>query len=562
MQPQRRLSIKTPPVPTLLASPATKKLRLSKKTTMEDAPMLGPGHFSAPGTTVDLAFGWVAAFLDDEQLAAEDVKCLKCVYLVTLPHPRVDFSSKDLTSLRAPGDFTHSAIETIILDVFSHPVHADPGNVAQSQTQASVRLTKFVVFRESHAASDGAAGPGNKHYHIALAASRSFRFMPFKRSLRQRHGLASHWSTTHTGYWSAVRYGFIPTPKKPQWSLDASPRVWCADGQHASLFEASQEPTTAAAMARRRQACVKHASEEGRREPKPTELDLYAIIVQQVFRNTADDQHAVKRLVQYLKLHGSPALVAFAFHNRQKLAGILEDVWAWESVDDALIFGTQTRFERLQQASTEPCACGGAWRHYAELALHRNGINKKDVCSHVVRLLKEGRHEAVPVLVFVGKYGGEGKSFFLAPLRSLYGVDNVQGSPLEGGYPLLGLETKKVALLDEYRFCEQSLSLTTQLLWFEGKAFVITRPQNHVFGHLMYKGTAPVFITTKEPHLRTMALAAHKAIAAGVGCEETMLLRRLCVYHFQEKLVLPAGLRIVECAGCFARMILHYSGLA
>ena len=160
-----------------------------------------------------------------------------------------------------------------------------------------------------------------------------------------------------------MRYGFIPTPKKPQSALDPEPRAWSADGQHPSLFEASQEPTTSAALLRRRQVCVKEASAAARREPKPTEMDLYAIIVQKGFRNTPDDQHAVNRLVQFLKEHGSPALVAFAFHNRHKLAAIVDDVWSWETVDDTLLFDGQTRSQRLFQASAEPCVCSGMWRY-------------------------------------------------------------------------------------------------------------------------------------------------------------------------------------------------------
>ena len=98
-----------------------------------------------------------------------------------------------------------------------------------------------------------------------------------------------------------------------------------------------------------------------------------------------------------------------------------------------------------------------------------------------------------------------------------------------------------------------------QLMWFEGKLFPITRPQNHVFGHLMYKGTAPIFITTKEPYLRAIALAARAALAAGQACEETMLLRRLCVYHFTQKLTVTTG-HIPECGSCFVRYIVYYGG--
>jgi hypothetical protein len=552
-KPTRRVCKKSPPA--TRATGTTIKHRLKKKTALAALLLRGAGLFAPAGTKVDICFDWDPAFLAMEDLEVEDANANKAATIVTLPHPRGDASLKDLKALRAPGDFSHKAIETIMLDVFNHPVYEDPRNTIRRSTP-QVNLKKFVIFKESHRAVRGVA---NKHYHVALLASRSFRFLPYKRSLRLRHGLASHWSTSHTGYWSTVRYGFMPTPKKPQADLDPEPRMWSSDGEHPSLFEASQEPTTSAALLRRRQLAVQGASAAGRREPKPTEMDLYAIIVQKGFRNAPDDPHAVARLVQHLLQHGSAELVAFAFRNRMKLTSIVDDVWAWETVDDTLLLGSLTRVQRLHQASFEDCVCGGAWTYYAEQTLRENGIDKVALSQHVFRLLRDGRREDVPVLVFVGQYGGEGKSFFLAPLRSLFGVDNVQATPESSSCPLLGLETKKVALLDEYRFCAKTLSLTAQLLWFEGKPFPITRPQNHVFGHLMYKGTAPIFITTKEPYLRALALAARRAIAAGQPCEETMLLRRLCVYHFTKKLILPSG-HIPECASCFARMVVHYGG--
>ena len=59
-----------------------------------------------------------------------------------------------------------------------------------------------------------------------------------------------------------------------------------------------------------------------------------------------------------------------------------------------------------------------------------------------------GRREDVPVSVLMGRFGGEGKSFWLSPLRSVYGVEHVQATPQPGNFPLLGLERKKVVLLD------------------------------------------------------------------------------------------------------------------
>ena len=91
------------------------------------------------------------------------------------------------------------------------------------------------------------------------------------------------------------------------------------------------------------------------------------------------------------------------------------------------------------------------------------------------------------------------KSFLLAPLRALYGPGHVQSTPQRGNFPLLGLETKKVVLLDDWCFDDTILPLPTQLLWYEGKPFPLPRPQNssHYQGHLLYEGTAPIFVTVK-----------------------------------------------------------------
>ena len=69
----------------------------------------------------------------------------------------------------------------------------------------------------SHA--ETADGQDHAHDHVAVLAAASFRFGAVKLALLQRYGLASHWSCTHTGYWSAVRYCCMPSPKKPKAAL-------------------------------------------------------------------------------------------------------------------------------------------------------------------------------------------------------------------------------------------------------------------------------------------------------------------------------------------------------
>ena len=74
---------------------------------------------------MDISFDWSTTFLHNEDLESEDVGAIKAAYIVTLPHPKGNAFPADLLGLRAPGDFSHQAIETVIRDVFSHPVYED-----------------------------------------------------------------------------------------------------------------------------------------------------------------------------------------------------------------------------------------------------------------------------------------------------------------------------------------------------------------------------------------------------------------------------------------------------
>ena len=196
----------------------------------------------------------------------------------------------------------------------------------------------------------------------------------------------------------------------------------------------------------------------------------------------------------------------------------------------------------------------------AQDCLNAHRIDPRNFCTNIMRSLREGRSPHTPVVVLMGSRGGEGKSFLLAPLKSVYGTDSVQLAPQAGSFPLLGLEKKKVALLDEWMFDTTVVPLATQLLWLEGKPFPIARPQNKDYtGHLMYQGTAPLFITCKESDLGPILARANMARAQGWSSMDTMLARRLCVYPFWVRLPVRPGEYVPECAFCFAKMLLQHT---
>ena len=86
-------------------------------------------------------------------------------------------------------------------------------------------IEKMLVAREEHA-------DGDVHCHVAIRLSRSLRFRPAKMTLLQRHKLASHWSCSHTQFWSAVRYLHMPSESKP--AVDGEPFAWATDGYSSS----------------------------------------------------------------------------------------------------------------------------------------------------------------------------------------------------------------------------------------------------------------------------------------------------------------------------------------
>lgn len=487
----------------------------------------------------------------EEELDIESNTAKKSVYLVTLPALKRVPTSEACPALKCPSSLSHEDIAGVIHHVFQWPL--------QSHNNASwgtaVGVDRFVIFRERHAPRNGET-TGPYHWHVALRASASFRFAPYKRALSVNHGLASHWSCSHTGYWSAVRYGFMPSCKKKQDELDLQPFVWARDGNHPSLFDASQEPSTVCAMRRRRETKVLAAANTGKPEPRPTEMDLYPVVVRNGFRNNHDDYTAGEKLIKWLKQYASPALFQFAFKNRQKLSSLIDDVWSWETVDDYLLLHGQSRLDLLRAAARTNCSCGGAWYNTACWTLRRNGIDIPALCKDVLKSLRDGRREDTPVIALMGRLGGEGKSFFLSPLQNVFGLENMQMTPQPGSFPLLGLERKKVVLLDDWVFDDSVLSLSAQLLWYEGKAFPVTRPQNKDYsGHLLYKGTAPIFATCKEKDLGPLMAKANWAASQGRPSEHTMLLRRLKVYTFHQPFRLQS--HISECPSCFARLVLE-----
>ena len=216
-------------------------------------------------------------------------------------------------------------------------------------------------------------------------------------------------------------------------------------------------------------------------------------------------------------------------------------------------------------AAAAPCACGGRWVANVVGSFVANGIDVSELCHDILKAFTDGRSETTPVVALGGRLGGEGKSIFLKALFNVFPVDGaVFARPEKGNFPLLGLEEAKVAFLDEWRFDPSVLTYATQCLWFDGSALPISKPENvsGSAGHSLYKGSAPIFITTKLPDIEWLESAAAVDPHTGLpwDADASMLLRRLKVYRFTNRIAKPDA-SLPQCAHCFANLVLQQAAV-
>jgi hypothetical protein len=419
------------------------------------------------------------------------------------------------------------------------------------------------IFRELHAADE--TGEANAHDHVAVLAKK-FRFTAVKRALLHRYGLASHWSCTHNGYWSVIRYLYMPSPTKKREALDKDYVLWGKDEQHPPLDLCCREPATAAASDARRQAKEMTATEVGKKA-RIDEMDLWGIVVQNDIRNKGvDDDTQGDQLLAHAKKHCSIEVRNFVFKIRARLSALISDIWAWETVEERLARRQRTRLEILHDAAKSPCVCGGDWATLVVSSVLANQIDLPGVCKDILNSLTAGRGETTPVLCLVGLVGGEGKSALLKGLHGVYtGEGEVFETPAKGNFPFLGLERSKVIFLDENRFNEAVIPFAVQCLLYDGSGVPVARPQNQtgIQGHITYRGTSPVFATGKlEDIQRLEALAAvDPSTGAPRNADASMLLRRLKVHRYTTRIAKPKD-KVKYCGRCFANLVLTQAPLA
>ena len=316
--------------------------------------------------------------LDDE--ATTDSK--RQAYLITFPFPRQARAASG-HALVASSSLPKATLLSKVLDAFAHPDFTNPW-----QEHAPIGVLRLGVWREMHA-PDG-SGAREEHDHVPSLAAAGYRYLPVKRALLRRHGLASHWSCTHTGYWSCVRYCAVASPTKPYACLDHRPELWDASGVHPPVQDCCYEPVTSKALCAKRAKVVQAAAEAGEGEPKVTDLDVWALVVRTGCRNTVDDRNAHLQLAAYAKQHCGADMVHYLWKRRHLLPSMIDDIWQWENVEAASAAAQRSRLEGLAAAATGVCVCRGDWPSFVVNNFLLNGIPLGELCYDVHQALTKG----------------------------------------------------------------------------------------------------------------------------------------------------------------------------
>ena len=396
--------------------------------------------------------------------------------------------------LRDPSTMTREEIRDAVMDAWERPAPSPSGGRPRA-ANAGPLIEKLVVVREKH--SDG-----TYHFHAALKLTSDQRFLAAKRTLAERHSLASHWSSPHTQWWSALRYCVYTSDKKPE--VDKSRLVWSLPGVAFDVFREAQEAFLEAAWTRRREEKDTEAPAAQER-PSFSKLDFNALVV--------DKGLTTKRKVMaYVQDHGTAVEQAYCAKHQRRLDELLEDAVEWAGARAAAALESKSDWEILCAAADAGCPQGIACV-YAEAArsffrAHAASFSDTRVAASLRAIIVSGpsKERRVPFLVGTTNTG---KSTLLESFTAIYGEAAVFHLPAEtdtrGGALRGWLQGKRFVFWDEFEplefIAKQIMPKTQFLKAFNGQTFEIQMNQRTNDGNKTFKWNRGAAFTAKEKGL-------------------------------------------------------------
>ena len=466
------------------------------------------------------------------------------VYLVTLA--RVLASTLAAAPhLRDVTTLSREEVRAAVWDALENPAASASGAGRPRSTDAGPLVLKMLVVMEKHA-------DGSIHFHVAVKLSSQQRFLAAKRTLLSRHGLASHWSSTHTQWWSALRYCMYTSDKKPV--VDADRLCWSAPGSEFDPFEDAQERFIAKAWNQRRE---KKAAEAPATKQKETfgKLDFNALVELKNLKTK-------KRVLEYVQDHGTAAMQDFCAKHQRRIQEYLEDAREWSQARAAAQFEKKSDWQVLLEAADTACPQGTACL-YAEaarsfFAAHQASFSAVRLAASLRAIIMKGPSKDVRVPFLVGATN-TGKSTIVESFDALFGEENVFHLPAEtdnkGGALREWLQDKRFVFWDEFEpllFISKGVMPKSQFLKaFNGQVFTIQMNQRTNDGNKTFKWTRGAVFTAKSKELWSLR--------DGITLEDVSHIQsRVELFHCSGQIKKRPG-GIPQCRHCLATWIRDFA---
>ena len=461
---------------------AEKRLRLRTKTTPVTTQT--PVVSNADEDATDEA--WM------QDLGEEPANGKQLVYVLTfarvLPDRLAAGDLIDVTTLE------REQVLTCVLDAWENPMQSSGGRPRESDEPV---VKKAIVYEEFHE-------DGSKHFHVMIELRSQMRFALAKRTLMSRHKLACHFGATHTQWWSAVRYGFYPTTKKPK--TDKKPLCWTCPGiPPIDLFEDSQQPYQAHAWVARREGKDREAESKGT-NTFFTKLDFTSLVLDKNLRSKAS-------VLRYFQEKGTVAMQAFVSKHQRKLHDFLDDAFEWEQACETAAAEEQTDWALICMTAGKECAHGDdcAYHLAAQEFFARNARNfsMEDLAQALRLVLVAGPSKQARVPFLVGATN-TGKSSLVDSFDQVFGASRVYHLPAvtDPKYALRNwMKNKRFVLWDEFSPVEFAhhnvLPVTVFKKAFNGQWFEIQVPQSFHDGNVDFRWQRGAVFTNKLEGLWT-----------------------------------------------------------
>lgn len=384
---------------------------------------------------VDTRPGWLQVLEDEEALTA--------VYLVTFASIIPDTAANAQEPLKTLDGVSRVAIRDAVLDAIANPVDMRRGGRPCNDKAEADRMA---VFLETPL-----------HFHVALRLSRRTVFMPYKLALRQRSGLASHWSCTHTEFCSAVRYGYFTTDHKPE--VDMKPLGWSIGGEGFNFYDESLENWNAAAYRKKRENAAAGrapgAQVDRKRQKKAgttfRKLDFNALVMDESLTTPC-------AVLAHAQATGDEGLMHFVSNNQDKLETYIQHAAQWANAAESAQTEKQSDWQLVQQRAGEKCNCPGGlcqWWHAADDFLIRNAatIDRGELAAALANVIRFGPGKTTRVPLIAG-VSNAAKTLMFQPIVPLFGFRNVVHRPAERATMALAnvaLKGKRFIFWDENR---------------------------------------------------------------------------------------------------------------